>query len=291
MADLEAARAYLQGWIDRDMAAIHASLTEDGTYEDPSTGGPIAGDALRSYVTGLWAAFPDLSFEIESLASTGPDTAAAQWVMTGTNTGSMRGLPPTGRAVRLRGADFFALAEGRVRTVTGYFDTAGVPRQLGLDVIVQPSAIGPFRFGISTLVQTGRTEEPGAFGITYLDARGPDEVLKVREGARASMIDMLKMDGFIAATTATIGTRMVTISAWDSPEDARRVMREGAHADVMRGMSDGTLARGGHTGVWTKHHINPPMIRCESCGQMTRGSTQGQICRCGAPLPDPLPYW
>jgi hypothetical protein len=50
MADLEAVRAYQQGWVDRDMAAIHASLTDDGTYEDPSTGGPIAGEALTGYV-------------------------------------------------------------------------------------------------------------------------------------------------------------------------------------------------------------------------------------------------
>jgi steroid delta-isomerase-like uncharacterized protein len=291
MADLEAVRAYLQGWVDRDMAAIHASLTDDGTYEDPSTGGPIAGEALTGYVTGLWAAFPDLTFEVESLAATGPDTAAAQWAMIGTNTGSMRGLPPTGRPVRLRGADFFTLGGGKVRTVTGYFDTAEVPRQLGLDVIVQPSAIGPFRFGISTVVQTGKRQEPGAFAITYLQARGPEEVPKVREGSRASLIDMLKMDGFIAATTSIVGTRMVTISAWDGPEDARRVMKEGAHAEVMRGFYDGSLAEGGHTGVWTKHHINPPMIRCGSCGQMTRGATPGQNCRCGAPLPDPLPYW
>jgi hypothetical protein len=90
--------------------------------------------------------------------------------MTGTNTGSMKGMPPTGRTVRLEGADFFTLAGDPIAAVHGYFDSAEVPRQLGLDVIGQPSAVGPFRFGVSTMVQTGRTDEPAAFSITSLQA-------------------------------------------------------------------------------------------------------------------------
>jgi steroid delta-isomerase-like uncharacterized protein len=291
MSNLEAVQHYLDAWIARDADGILRSLTTQGTYEDPGTGGPIAGEDLRGYVTGLWSAFPDLTFEIESLAETGPDTAAAQWVMLGTNTGSMAGLPPTGRQMRLPGADFFTLRNTKISKVRGYFDSAGVPRQLGLEVVVQPREIGPFRFGVSTTVQTGRTEEPGAFSITYLEAKDDAAVQTVREGSRSSLIDMLKMDGFIAATTSTIGHRMVTISAWDSPEASRRVMKEGAHAGVMSGFYDGSLARGGYTSVWTKHRINPPMIRCDACGETTRGAKPGQACRCGAKLPDPLPYW
>ena len=62
----------------------------------------------------------------------------------------MMGLPPTGKAVSLHGADFFTLRDGKVETVVGYFDKGELPRQIGLDVIVQPAQIGPFKFGIST---------------------------------------------------------------------------------------------------------------------------------------------
>src|SRR5687768_5708174 len=103
---------------------------------------------------GLWAAFPDLTFETESIGEMGPDLVAAQWVMTGTNLGSVMGLPPTGKTVRVRGADFFRMKDGLVQSVTGYFDSRAIPTQLGLDVIVQPNSIGPFRFGISSMVQT-----------------------------------------------------------------------------------------------------------------------------------------
>ncbi len=286
-----AVERYFAGWIARDAEAVLASLAEDGTYQDPRTGGPVSGAAFRGYMEGLWAAFPDLGFDVGATHVAGPDLIAAEWVMTGTNTGPMMGLPPSGRAVRLEGADFFRVSGDRIASVHGYFDAGAIPRQLGMDVIVQPSAIGPFRFGVSTMVQTGRTDEPVAFAITSLEAIDQDAVQKVRAGSRDSMIDMLSMPGFIGATTATIGTRMVTISAWDDPEAPRRTMREGRHAEVMRGIPDGSFARHGFTSVWVKERVNPVYVRCEACGKMSRGAAPGATCSCGAPLPEPRPFW
>jgi steroid delta-isomerase-like uncharacterized protein len=282
---------YIAGWIARDADAVLMSLTENGTYEDPATGGPVSGDAFSAYMNGLWSAFPDLTFKTGASYAAGPDRVAAEWVMTGTNTGSMMGLPPTGRSVRLEGSDFFTLDGERIAAVRGYFDSAGIPRQLGLDVIVQPSAIGPFRFGVSTMVQTGRTDESAAFAITSLEALDEPPVQKVRAGSREAIVDMLSMPGFIGATIARIGNRMVTVSAWDDPEAPRRTMREGRHAEVMRGIPDGSLARHAFTSVWIKKRINPVYVRCDVCGKMTRGPLPHASCCCGAPLPEPRPYW
>ncbi|MET0164957.1 MAG: ester cyclase, partial [Vicinamibacterales bacterium] len=143
MDNIASVRRYFKAWIDRDADAILASLVDGGTYQDPSTIVPISGETLRAYVNGLWQAFPDLTFEEESIGETGPNRVAAQWSMRGTNTGSMMGLPPTGKAVSLHGADFFTLKDGKVETVVGYFDKGELPRQIGLDVIVQPAQIGP----------------------------------------------------------------------------------------------------------------------------------------------------
>jgi steroid delta-isomerase-like uncharacterized protein len=291
MTHIEVVSRYLDSWTARDADAVIATLNADGTYEDPSSGGPLSGEAFKGYMKGLWSVFPDLTFETQSVGEMGPDLVAAQWVMKGTNQGSMMGLPPTGKSVMLRGADFFRMKDGKIQSVTGYFDTRAIPAQLGLDVIVQPKQIGPFKFGVSTSVQTGKTQEPGAFSITYLEAADANAVQKIREGSRASLIDMLKMDGFIGATTAVIGTRMVTISAWDKPEDSRNVMKEGKHAEAQRMMYDGSIARNGYTSVWTKHHINPAFMRCDACGKMNRGAGPGNMCSCGAKLPDPAPYW
>ncbi len=115
MSNMDLARAYFDAWNARDASGILATLGNSGTYEDPKTGGPISGQHLNGYVEGLWAAFPDLNFVLASKAETGPDSVAAEWIMRGTNHGSMAGLPPTGKAVELRGADFLTFADNRIR--------------------------------------------------------------------------------------------------------------------------------------------------------------------------------
>lgn len=291
MTNLQLVSAYLDAWSQRDADVILATMGPGATYEDPSTGGPINADAFRAYTAALWGAFPDLSFEIVSTAETGPDSAAAQWIMRGTNTGSMRGLPPTGRPVLLPGADFFTFAGGMIATVTGYFDGSAIPRQLGLNILVQPFEAGPFRFGNSIAVSTGKRDVPGAFSITCLEALDEAAAETVREGSRASVIDMMSQEGFIGATMARIGQRMVTISAWTDAEAPRRVMAEGTHSRVQRGLMDGSLASAGYTSVWTLDRDNGFWMRCDACGKMSRKVSDGDVCACGQELPLHPPYW
>jgi steroid delta-isomerase-like uncharacterized protein len=291
MRNIGQVQRYFQAWIDRNADAILATFRDGGTYQDPTTGGPIRDVALRENVGGLWSAFPDLTFAEESIGEIGPDRVAAQWVMRGTNIGSMRGLPPTGRSVELRGVDFIELRDGKIQTVTGYFDSGEIPRQLGLDIVVQPKQVGPFVFGVSIGVQTGKTTEPGAFSITSLEARDDQTVLQVREASRASILDMLKIDGFIGAVIAVIGHRMVTISAWDNAETPRQVMHQGAHVSAVKRFHDGLLADHGFTGVWTKQRMSPIHVRCDSCGTMNHDPGADRMCSCGAKLPGPRPFW
>lgn len=204
MTALITAQTYFDAWNRRDAAAVLATFTETGAYSDPMTGGRIRAEALAGYMNGLWAAFPDLSFEIASAAETGPETVAAQWIMHGTNLGSMMGLPPTGKPVTQHGADFIRVRDGKIETVDGYFDSRAVPDQLGLQVVVQPSAIGPFAFGTGIRVSNGSTAKPGAYSITMLRARSAQEIVTVQEQSRAIATEMLGMEGFIALMAATV---------------------------------------------------------------------------------------
>src|SRR5215469_1029378 len=133
-------QAYFDAWNQHDAAAILATFAEGGTYSDPATPGPLNGAAIEAYAQGLWAAFPDLSFDIVSVTANDVSLVSAEWLMKGTNTGSFNGLPPTGIAVTLNGADFVRVEGGKIRSVQGYFDSGALPRALGLDVIVQPKA-------------------------------------------------------------------------------------------------------------------------------------------------------
>ena len=265
--EIDCVNRYFDAWNARDADAILASLSPHGTYQDPTTEGPISGEAFRGYLGALWAAFPDLNFETKNVGEVAPGRFAGQWIMRGTNTGSMRGLPPSNKTVEVEGADFFEIDGDRVGRVEGYFDAGAVPRQIGLNVIARPYAIGPFRFGDATAVQTGKTQKPGAFSVTYLEAADEASSQTVKDLSRDALVDMLHMDGFIGATTASFGTRMLTISAWDTPEDSRKVMSEGAHSAAMKQFYSGALSKGGFTSVWTAHRINPFFTRCDSLPQ------------------------
>lgn len=216
------AERYFEAWNRRDPEAIAAVFAEGGTYADPNVPDGIGAEATAQYAGGLFAGFPDLAFQIESLGVRPDGSVAAQWLMTGTNAGPYQGLPPSGREVRLPGADVITVEGDRVRSVVGYFDTAVVPRQLGLQVVVQPDRIGPFVFGTSTYVSTdGR--EPGAMSLTVLEARSPEEIQEVRSRTREVISDLMGTPGFISWVGVVVGTRMFTITAWDGPGDVARL--------------------------------------------------------------------
>lgn len=285
------AQQYFDAWNSRDAAGIVRCFAPGGTYEDPTSGGPLQGAAIGAYAERLWAAFPDLSFELGSVAETGDGTVAAEWTMRGTNTGSFNELPPTGARVELPGADFVRTEGGHITSVRGYFDSGTVPRALGLDVIVQPKAIGPFAFGISSRVTAGSQATPGAFSITCLEARSEAEKEEVRERGRAVATEMLRMPGFISLVSVAVGDRMMTISAWETPEAPRQLMAGGAHRDAAGRFFGPELARGGATGVWTPHRLNPRWVRCEKCGKMADSEKAAAACACGADLNAPIAYW
>ena len=145
MDALRVADRYFDAWNRRDPEGIAASLGEDGTYSDPNVPDGLGPAATAEYAAGLFAGFPDLAFAIEQEAACGDGLVCAEWRMTGTNLGSFMGLPPTGRAVSLPGADVIRVEGDRVRSVHGYFDSRVVPEQLGLQVVVQPRADRPVR--------------------------------------------------------------------------------------------------------------------------------------------------
>src|SRR5258707_6028462 len=110
------AERYFQAWNARDARAVVAQFAPGGTYKDPASGGPLSGPAIGAYADGLFAAFPDLAFDLVSAILVGDGTLAAEWRMRGTNTAPLAGNPPTGRTVSLPGADFITFDGDQIRS-------------------------------------------------------------------------------------------------------------------------------------------------------------------------------
>jgi len=251
---------YFDAWNSHEPDHVVAALTEGGTYEDPTTGGPLSGDALAANVAGVYSGFPDVRFELESVAATGDDTAAAQWRMIGTNTGPLPGGPGTGGSLDLPGADFFTYdaAADKVSRVVGYFDTATMLGQLGLQAHITPSDMeGVTEFGISLRVETGRDAIPGAFTATWIDV-DPEFQFTLADAATGIVMEQLGNEDYLGTCFATVGRRNYTFTAWTSPEAAQAALRGDAHTAAMKLATSGGIgddARG-VTSMWTPHFLN-----------------------------------
>jgi steroid delta-isomerase-like uncharacterized protein len=284
------AQRYFDAWNARDPDAIAATFAPGGTYSDPNVPAGLDARGTAEYAGGLFASFPDLRFDLESTGLTPDGVVAAQWQMRGTNTEPFQGMPPTGREISLPGADFIEVDGDGVRSVRGYFDGGTMVRQLGLDVIVQPSSIGPFTFGTSTYVSKRTDVQPGAMSLTVVEVRSDEEKQRVREFSRGVATDMLGMPGFIGWVGAVAGSRMFTITAWEDAESIRELQKSEAHRGAMAAFFGPDFTLGGQTGVWAPGRLNGLCVRCDSCGEMVRAGG-GRTCRCGAELPTAPSWW
>lgn len=284
-----AADRYFAAWNAQDAAALTGAFAPVGRYSDPGMPGPLDPAGVADYAATLWRAFPDLAFEVHDLAEGDHGTLWARWRMTGTNRGSFRDLPPTGRAIDVPGADLLRTNTEGVVDVQGFFDTGLVPRQLGLDVIVQPKTLGPVGFGVASAVRASGAE-PGAMSMTVLEVDSEAAAQEVRERSRETVTALMATPGFISFMGVHIGSRMYTITAWESAEAVDGLRANPGHRQAMARFyeDDGGLATGGQTGVWGPQRLNGVWVRC-ACGAMSHAADG--LCPAGHDLPPAPAYW
>ena len=119
-------------------------------------------------------------------------------------------------------------------------------QQLGVQVAVQPTAVGPVRFGVCTSVRSDNPAPPGAATLTMIEARTDDEVLQIRETSRRIMLQLRGMPGFLSFQGAVIGRRLTTVTLWESREAQRQVMREANAAGRAGAGGVSVWGGGGH---------------------------------------------
>lgn len=118
-------------------------------FPDPGSG--PAG--LSKIAEGLLDGFPDIQVAIEDLIVEG-DKVVVRWRTTRqTHTGLYRGIPPTGRSVRMTAIQIFRVSEGRIRESWLELDALGGAQQMG---VMPPEGISSARRGAFVLGSVGR---------------------------------------------------------------------------------------------------------------------------------------
>jgi steroid delta-isomerase-like uncharacterized protein len=92
-------------------------------------GPPIDRAGHEAFALAFYGAFPDLRHEIQEVFAT-DDRVAVRFVLHGTHTGTFFGMPATHRTIVVAANVILQVAGGRVTTLLGVFDEAGLTRQL-----------------------------------------------------------------------------------------------------------------------------------------------------------------
>lgn len=127
---IEVVRAYVERvWNQHDLSALD-DLTSAGyrRHLGPGTE-PLDRSHQRARIAGLQSAFPDISFTIEDLLTSG-DRVTLRATVRGTNRGEFQGRPATGRAVEFQAIDVFRVTDGLIVEHWGLLDMPALTSQL-----------------------------------------------------------------------------------------------------------------------------------------------------------------
>ena len=105
-------------------------FTADYVLHDPQVPARPGPDGMAEVVT-VYQEGAEGHWEIEELFSAG-DRVVVRWTGTGTHTGEVNGIPPTGKDVRVDAISIFRFDGGRIAEMWEVWDTLGFLQQLGV---------------------------------------------------------------------------------------------------------------------------------------------------------------
>jgi steroid delta-isomerase-like uncharacterized protein len=114
--------------LDRATAFFAADYEGDDIAQPETQFGPTG---MREVLALYYRALPDVRFSIDDLVLEG-ERAVIFWTARGTHRGSLMNIPPSNRAVAVRGVSAFTLRDGKVVRGLYIWDVAGLLRNIGL---------------------------------------------------------------------------------------------------------------------------------------------------------------
>lgn len=119
-------------WNRGDYDVVDEVMAPEARYHGPHMPGGLGDrDTWRHAIRMYRTAFPDSHVTFDELIVSG-DTIVGRWSATGTHTGPLPGLEPTGRKIAITGITIYRLAGGRIVEAWEELDMLGMWRQLGV---------------------------------------------------------------------------------------------------------------------------------------------------------------
>jgi steroid delta-isomerase-like uncharacterized protein len=124
-----AVRKLLELVNDHALDRLGEVIADDVRVHGEAEGGGL--EAVAEQTGEFLAAFPDLRFTLEDLIAEG-DRVVSRATITGTQTGELEGIPPSGRRIEIADVDIYRIQQGKIVEMWVGPDRFSMMRQLGL---------------------------------------------------------------------------------------------------------------------------------------------------------------
>ena len=119
-------------WNKGELHVVDEIMVGSARYHGPHMPlGVGSRDDWRQAIGFYLGAFPDSHVTFDELIVTG-DTVVGRWSATGTQTGPLSGLPPTGRPIAIGGITIYRIVDGLIVEAWEQLDLLGMWQQLGV---------------------------------------------------------------------------------------------------------------------------------------------------------------
>ena len=223
-ADIEANKAIMlraeEFWNTGNMAIADEVYSTDFVNHDPTAPDVVDLESYKGFAAAVRAGMPDFHVAPEVIVAEG-DKVVGCWTATGTQTGELVGIQPTGIQARWTGITIYRIEDGKVVEAWWSKDVAGLLEQLG----VMPPTRETYTWGEQSQV-TGDTGDPETNKV--LVQRMIDEVMNQQ--------DLAVVDELFAADY------LMHDPAWPTEVKGPEGFRQWAGAMLKPFFSDGDVA-------------------------------------------------
>jgi steroid delta-isomerase-like uncharacterized protein len=129
---MEYERIWVEALNRGDLATADSIFAKDCLIHISGQPEPLRGpEQWKQFLSVFLTAFPDIRFVVEDQVVQG-DKVAHRWTSTGTHTGPLGPVPPTGKKAKINGLVIDHLVNGKVQERWELYDNAALMQQLGL---------------------------------------------------------------------------------------------------------------------------------------------------------------
>ena len=121
----------LKMWNEADLTIADEVYAPEIVRHDCGVPEDIVGlENAKNHLGNLFNAFPDIGLTVDDMIIAG-NKMAQHWTMTGTNTGSMGDMPPTGKNVKISGISIAHFVNGKAVEIWDFYNVLDMMSQLG----------------------------------------------------------------------------------------------------------------------------------------------------------------